>query len=71
MPLNDSGKEITEDDDIFIDDPKQLVSLDLSLPRRDISRDLQLVASSELRHTHCPVPSTCERLLYAGQDLCN
>ena len=27
MPLNDSGKEITEDDDIFIDDPKQLVSL--------------------------------------------
>lgn len=32
MPLNDSGKEITEDDDIFIDDPKQLASLDLSLP---------------------------------------
>lgn len=28
MPLNDSGKEITEDDDIFIDDPTQLVSLD-------------------------------------------
>lgn len=24
VPLNDSGKEITEDDDIFIDDPKQL-----------------------------------------------
>lgn len=70
MPLNDSGKEITEDDDIFIDDPKQLVSRDLSLPRRDISRDLQLVAcgasaytSSDLRHTHCPVPSMCERLL--------
>ena len=67
MPLNDSGKEITEDDDIFIDDPKQLVSLDLSLPRRDISRDLQLVAcgasaytSSELRHTHCLVPSMCK-----------
>jgi len=24
VPLNDKGKEITEDDDIFIDDPKQL-----------------------------------------------
>jgi len=27
VPLNDKGKEITEDDDIFIDDPKQLVSV--------------------------------------------
>ena len=26
MPLNDKGKEITEEDDIFIDDPRQLVS---------------------------------------------
>ena len=26
MPLNDKGKEITEEDDIFIDNPKQLVS---------------------------------------------
>ena len=26
MPLNEKGKEITEDDDIFIDDPRQLVS---------------------------------------------
>ena len=25
MPLNEKGKEITEDDDIFIDDPRQLV----------------------------------------------
>ena len=32
MPLNDSGKEITEDDDIFIDDPKQLVSLIFPYP---------------------------------------
>ena len=27
MPLNEKGREITEDDDIFIDDPRQLVSL--------------------------------------------
>ena len=26
MPLNEKGREITEDDDIFIDDPRQLVS---------------------------------------------
>ena len=26
VPLNDKGNEITEEDDIFIDDPQQLVS---------------------------------------------
>ena len=26
MPLNEKGREITEEDDIFIDDPRQLVS---------------------------------------------
>lgn len=27
VPLTDSGKEITEDDDIFVEDPSELVSL--------------------------------------------
>jgi len=26
VPLNEKGREITEEDDIFIDDPRQLVS---------------------------------------------
>ena len=26
VPLNEKGNEITEEDDIFIDDPQQLVS---------------------------------------------
>ena len=28
VPLNEKGREITEEDDIFIDDPRQLVSFD-------------------------------------------
>jgi len=27
VPLNEKGKEITEEDDIFIDDPRQLVMI--------------------------------------------
>ena len=29
VPLNDKGREITEEDDIFIDDPRQMVSFAL------------------------------------------
>ena len=48
MPLNDSGKEITEDDDIFIDDPKQLVSLDPSFSAQSPPRVSASYAGQDL-----------------------
>ena len=66
MPLNDSGKEITEDDDIFIDDPKQLASLDLSLPplgranSRGTCNQLVCLACGASAHTWSKLGGLCE-----------
>ena len=59
VPLNENGKEITEEDDIFIDDPSQLVNLSKFLTLNHLSSAVvhYLVFSVFLTHRSSVIDS--------------